>query len=132
MKSHAGCNNVTQKSNIFKYDYNSDWDVPKDWMDQTIIEILEQVDDHQDPIKFIKDEMTTYIFDAYDDSCTFPKIYKALKYIRKKYNRSSNYRVFSDLFDNKIISYHLFLAVLKNDLSRFAARSSRIPGMTSN
>ena len=99
----------------FKYYYNSDLDVPKDWMDQTIIEILEQVDDHQDPIKFIKDEMTTYIFDAYDDSFTFPKIYKALKYIRKKYglgnNIESGFRDYSEI--ERLIDRYSDIAVSK-------------------
>lgn len=82
----------------FKYEYDSNWEVPKDWMDQTIIEVLEDAtasyrkDMKITTEKFIKDEISRLLYEAYDDedSCTFVKIYKATKYIRQKYGFISN------------------------------------------
>jgi len=82
----------------FKYEYDSNWEVPKDWMDQTIIEVLEDATASYrknmkvTTEKFIKDEISRLLYEAYDDedSCTFVKIYKATKYIRQKYGFISN------------------------------------------
>lgn len=84
----------------FKYEYDSNWEVPKDWMDQTIIEVLEDatasyregMKRKRTTEKFIKDEISRLLYEAYDDedSCTFVKIYKATKYIRQKYGFISN------------------------------------------
>ena len=81
----------------FKYEYDLNWEVPKDWMDQTIIEVLEDAtasyrkDMKITTEKFIKDEISRLLYEAYDeDSCTFVKIYKATKYIRQKYGFISN------------------------------------------
>ena len=82
----------------FKYEYDSNWEVPKDWMDQTIIEVLEDATASYrknmkvTTEKFIKDEISRLLYEAYDDedSCTFVKIYKATRYIRQKYGFISN------------------------------------------
>ena len=91
----------------FKYEYDSNWEVPKGWMDQTIIEVLEDATEQFQPHnlpsqyrkdmkikteKFIYDEIHRLLYEAYDDedSCTFVKIYKATKYIRQKYGFISN------------------------------------------
>jgi len=82
----------------FKYEYDLNWEAPKDWMDQTIIEVLEDAtasyrkDMKITTEKFIKDEISRLLYEAYDDedSCTFVKIYKATKYIRQKYGFISN------------------------------------------
>jgi hypothetical protein len=82
----------------FKYEYDSNWVIPKDWMDQTIIEVAEDAAaDYRKGMKittekFIRDEISRLLYEAYDDedSCTFVKIYKATRYIRQKYGFISN------------------------------------------
>ena len=100
----------------FKYDYNPNWDLPKEWVDQTIIETLEESESYQNPKKYIREEMSRQIYDAYDEeSCAFGKIYEATKYIRYKYgfvsNIESGMRDYSGLDER--IDYYTDIALSK-------------------
>ena len=104
----------------FKYEYDSNWDIPEDWMDQTIIEVVEDAKagyKEEEMEKFIKDEISRLLYEAYDDedTCTFVKIYKATKYIRQKYGFISN--IESGFYDysemDRIIDRYTDIAISK-------------------
>lgn len=100
----------------FKYDYNPNWVLPKEWIDQTVIEAVEESESYDNPFDYIRGEMSRQISDAYDEeSCVFGKIYEADKYIRQKYgfvsNIESGMRDYSKL--DELIDYYTDIALSK-------------------
>lgn len=76
------------------YDYDKNWEFPTEWFEQSVEILIDDSEtyssDVEQTLEHIEGEVTTYIYDAYDDICVSEAIDKAHQYIYKKYGLASN------------------------------------------